>query len=219
MLDDMSAIVIDIAETGKLRAVTQLPLLIPDTLRKGDVIDGYELVRPFQHSDRVWLATRDGQRWTMKFAPIEARDNEAVLHLLREGNMECHAAARGIFCGGFGPGESDRPLLRHGVHRGAKSEDAAASRRLAVDEAVELGRFLVAASAHLLRLDLVHGDIKPENILVVSDYDRLRFKLIDLGSATEIFRSPRAPALPATSRRSVSCMRPSPSARRYSPWA
>jgi serine/threonine protein kinase len=62
-----------------------------------------------------------------------------------------------------------------------------ASRRLSVDEAVDLGRFLLEASAHLLRLDLVHGDIKPENILVVSHYDRLRFKLIDLGSATEIF--------------------------------
>jgi serine/threonine protein kinase len=34
---------------------------------------------------------------------------------------------------------------------------------------------------------LVHGDIKPENILVISDYDRLRFKLIDFGSSTEIF--------------------------------
>ncbi len=79
-LDDMSAIVIEIAETGKLRAVSQLPLEIPDTLRKGDRIDGYELVRPFSHSDRVWLATKDGQRWTLKFAPLEARDSEAVLH-------------------------------------------------------------------------------------------------------------------------------------------
>ena len=78
-LDDMSAIVIDVAATGKLRAVSQLPLEIPDALHKGDIIDGYELIRPFQYSDRVWLATRDGQRWTLKFAPREARDSEAVL--------------------------------------------------------------------------------------------------------------------------------------------
>src|SRR5207253_3227564 len=60
-------------------------------------------------------------------------------------------------------------------------------RPLAVDEAVALGKFLVEASQHLLRFDLVHGDIKPENVLVITGYDRLSFKLIDLGSATEIF--------------------------------
>ena len=49
--------VIDIAEAGKLRAVSQLPLEIPDALRKGDAIDGFTLVKAFQHSDRVWLAT------------------------------------------------------------------------------------------------------------------------------------------------------------------
>ena len=78
--DDMSAVVLDIAQTGQLYASTQLPLPIPETLNKGDVIDGYELVRPFQHSDRVWLATKDGHRWTLKFAPLEARGSEAVLH-------------------------------------------------------------------------------------------------------------------------------------------
>jgi serine/threonine protein kinase len=49
------------------------------------------------------------------------------------------------------------------------------------------GGFLCDAGIRLLQLDLVHGDIKPENVLVVSDYDRVRFKLIDLGSAAEVF--------------------------------
>ena len=187
MLDDMSAIVIDIAETGKLRAVSQLPLLIPDTLRKGEVIDGYELVRPFQHSDRVWLATKDGQRWTMKFAPLEARGNEAVLNQFVKETWNATRLRAEFFVESFAP---ERATARYYVMEFVEAPSLKmllASRRLAVDEAVELGRFLLAASAHLLRLDLVHGDIKPENILVISDYDRLRFKLIDLGSATEIF--------------------------------
>jgi serine/threonine protein kinase len=172
---------------SKLRAVTQLPLLIPDTLRKGDVIDGYELVRPFQHSDRVWLATRDGQRWTMKFAPLEARDNEAVLHLFVKETWNATRLHAEFFVEATAP---EKATARYYVMEFVEAPSLKmllASRRLAIDEAVELGRFLIAASACLLRLDLVHGDIKLENVLVVSDYDRLRFKLIDLGSATEIF--------------------------------
>ncbi len=186
-LDDASAIVIDIAETGRLRAVSQLPLPIPDTLRKGDVIDGYELVRPFQYSDRVWLATKDGQRWTMKFAPREACENEAVLNLFVKETWNATRLHADFFVEAFVP---ERATARYYVMEFIEApslKTLLASRRLSVDEAVELGRFLIDASAHLLRLDLVHGDIKPENILVINHYDRLRFKLIDLGSATEIF--------------------------------
>ncbi len=186
-LDDMSAIVIDIAETGKLRAVSQLPLPIPDTLRKGDTFDGYELVRPFQHSDRVWLATKDSQRWTLKFAPLEARDNEIVLNQFVKESWNATRLRAEFFVEAFVP---DWATARYYVMEFVEApslKTLLASRRLAVDEAVELGRFLLDASAHLLRLGLVHGDIKPENILVISHYDHLRFKLIDLGSATEIF--------------------------------
>src|SRR5207249_2293313 len=77
--DDASAIVLEVAEIGKLQAVRELPLRIPSLLEKGDEIDGFTLERPFQHSDRAWLAVRDGQRYTLKFAPVEARSNEAVL--------------------------------------------------------------------------------------------------------------------------------------------
>src|SRR6185369_11257536 len=79
--DDMSAIVLDVEKTGRLRAVKESPLEIPKTLGKGEVIDGFTLVKPFQHSDRVWLATRDGQKFTIKFAPVEAMENEEILNL------------------------------------------------------------------------------------------------------------------------------------------
>lgn len=186
-LDDMSAIVIDIAETGKLRAVSQLPLHIPETLRKGEVIDGYELVRPFQHSDRVWLATKDGQRWTLKFAPLEARDSETVLHQFIKETWNATRLQGAYFV------EAEVPEKRTAHYYVMEFVEAPSlrtllkARPLSVDEAVALGKFLVEASQHLLRFDLVHGDIKPENILVITGYDRLSFKLVDLGSATEIF--------------------------------
>ena len=72
-------------------------------LRKGDVIDGFTLLKPFQHSDRVWLATREGQRFTLKFAPLEARGNEAGAHAIRQGNVERHAAGGRLFLKAFVP--------------------------------------------------------------------------------------------------------------------
>jgi serine/threonine protein kinase len=43
-------------------------------------------------------------------------------------------------------------------------------------------------SQFLLRYDLVHGDIKPNNIMIAKDDDEnIEFKIIDFGSITEIF--------------------------------
>jgi serine/threonine protein phosphatase PrpC len=186
-LDDMSAIVIDVAETGKLRAVSQLPLPIPETLRRGEVIDGYELVRPFQHSDRVWLATKDDAHWSLKFAPLEARDNEAVLNAFVKEQWNATRLEAPFFVKAFVPEHATARYYVMEFVEAPSLKMLLKSRRLSVDEAIALGKFLLEASTHLLRHDLVHGDIKPENILVVSDYDHLRFKLVDLGSAAEVF--------------------------------
>ena len=189
-LDDASAIVIDIATTGMLRAVSQLPLPIPETLRKGDVIDGYELVRPFQHSDRVWLATKDDKRWTVKFAPLEARDDEEILARFIREEWNARRAAEAApepFVTAFAPEHATARYYVQEFIEAPSLKTVLKSRALGPDEAVALGRMLCSASQRLLGLDLVHGDMKPENVLVISDYDRLRFKLIDLGSAAEIF--------------------------------
>ncbi|MGB5966149.1 MAG: protein kinase, partial [Sulfurimonadaceae bacterium] len=60
---------------------------------------------------------------------------------------------------------------------------------LSIDNAINLAKFLHRAEAHLLNLGLVHGDIKPENIIVYRDKDAAgtRFKMVDFGSIVEIF--------------------------------
>ncbi|MBV9491925.1 MAG: protein phosphatase 2C domain-containing protein, partial [Verrucomicrobia bacterium] len=187
-LDDMSAVVLHIIETGKLSSVGKLPLEIPVSLHKGDVIGGFTLVRPFQQSDRVWLATRGAHRFTIKFAPVEARDNEAVLNqfVKETWNATCLQAPE-FFVKAFLPENATVRCYVMEFVEAPSLKMLLRSRRLAAEEAIALGQFLLAAGQHLLAIDLVHGDIKPENILVLNTYDSLTFKLVDFGSATEVF--------------------------------
>jgi serine/threonine protein kinase len=187
-LDDISAIVIQIEKTGKLAAVKSLPLAIPPNLRRGDQIDGYTLVKSFQQSDRVWLATRDNQRFTLKFAPQEAAQSDEILNaFVKESWNATRLQDGGFFPRSFVP---ERVTARYYVMDFIEASNLKAllrSRRLAVDEGVALGRFLLKAAQYLMRLDLVHGDIKPDNILVPGGYDSIDFKIVDFGSVTEVF--------------------------------
>ena len=186
--DDLSAIVLDIQTTGKLRAEGAVPQQIPAKLRQGQVIDGFTLIRPFQFCDRVWLATREGKRFALKFAPIEAHDSEELAHLFtKESWNATRLQDTRFFPAAFVPdGATSRYYAMEFIEAPSLST-LLRSRRLAVDEAVALGKFLLAASQYLLRFDLVHGDLKPENILTLSDFHGIQFRLVDFGSITELF--------------------------------
>jgi serine/threonine protein kinase len=186
-IDDMTAVVIDIARKGTMRAVSQQPLIIPDVLRKGNVIDGYELLRPFTGTDRVWLAQKDDRRWTLKFAPLEARHDEAYLERFVKEAWNAGRVEGDGFVTAFVPEDATARYYVQEFIEAPSLKLLLKSRQLAIDEAVGLGKFLCDAAMKLLRLDLIHGDLKPENILSVADYDRIRFKLVDLGSSAEIF--------------------------------
>jgi len=61
-------------------------------------------------------------------------------------------------------------------------------KNLSVDDAVNLAKVLLKMSQYLVGQDLVHGDIKPHNIIVEkASTDSLEFKIIDYGNITEIF--------------------------------
>jgi serine/threonine protein phosphatase PrpC len=186
-MDDMSAIVLNVRQIGKLRAMTERHLTIPKELHKGDIVDGYELMRSFQGTQRVWLADKDGHRVVIKFAPVEALESELHLDAFTRETWNATRVHSEHFVRGTEPaGQTmryylmefmDAPNLAVVLHE----------RVLSVDSAVGLGRFLAEACQTLLRLDLAHGDIKPENILCIGDYAKLTFKLVDLGSSAELF--------------------------------
>lgn len=186
-MDDMSAVVVDIARTGKLRAVSERPLEIPTVLHKGEMVDGFALLEPVQQGDRVWLAARNGKRFILKFAPVEARDNEVVLNQFVRETWNATRLQAGFFVHAFVPENASTRCYAMEFVDAPSLKELLRSRLLGVGEAVELGKFLLGACQYLLRHDLVHGDIKPENILVSSMDDRLEFKLVDFGSTAGIF--------------------------------
>jgi serine/threonine protein kinase len=70
---------------------------------------------------------------------------------------------------------------------GVSLKDFIAKKPLTVDMGIELAQFLLKMSHFLSKLDLVHGDIKPENILVSKRKDKFVFKMVDFGSITEAY--------------------------------
>lgn len=187
--DDMSAIVLNIEKAGKSHVVKDFPLAIPGTLHRHDVIDGFTLIKPFQYSDRVWLAERGEQRFTLKFAPVEGRDDEEALNRFIKEIWNATRLQDGsfFFPRAFVPERATTRFYAMEFIEAPTLKTLLRSRKLAVDEMIALGKFILAAAQHLLRLNLVHGDLKPENILVVPGYDSVQFKLVDFGSATEVF--------------------------------
>lgn len=186
--DDCAAIRIDIEGLGwtERREDHQLP--IPGKLASGQKHDGWTLLRSFGSNDRCWLAEREGCRQVMKFAPLEAIDQPLITQaFIKETWNAIRFSEESPFVKAW-----ENPL-RTSLYYIMEFVDAPGlatylkQRRLQVDEAVQLGIFLAGACIRLLRHDLLHGDIKPENILIGSAYDSVFFKLIDLGSCCEVF--------------------------------
>ncbi len=150
-------------------------------------MDGFTLKQPFKTNERIWVATRDGKPFALKFAPLKARENEEVHSQFVREMWTATRLRADYFAQAFVPERQSLlyyvqeyfpvPTLKH--FTGEKPLD--------VPEAVLLGKFLLNASQFLLRFDFVHGDLKPENILVFKRGDQLDFKLIDFGSITEVF--------------------------------
>ena len=187
-LDDIAAVVLEVEEVGAPSDGWTESLPIPDTLKAGDVVNGFTLRRSFRASDRIWLAAKAGDLFVLKFAPLDARANEAVLTQFIRETWHATSLKADFFPGAFVPENATAryyaleyfaaPTLRQWLAEHGPLDTA---------EAVSLGRFLLYAAQFLLRHDFVHGDVKPENILVLGERGALSFKLIDLGSVAEVF--------------------------------
>lgn len=186
--DDISAIVLDVIDVGDATATARQRLEILPSLRPGDQIDGHQLVRPLVDSTRVWLAQdANGGQVVLKFPPREAAEVETLRDaFVREAWNATRLTSPDLVRAWMPAGPTvhcyamefiDAPTLRSVLAAG----------KLGVEEARELGRFLLRVGEFLVRHDLVHGDIKPDNIVIRRGAEGVGFRLLDLGSAAELF--------------------------------
>jgi serine/threonine protein phosphatase PrpC len=188
LADDASAVVLDVIDRGITGPTSRQRLEICRFLRPGDVIDGFRLARPLDPNERVWLAADSkGAHVVLKFPPVEAADVETLRDaFVREAWNVTRLDSPDIVRAWIPESDTlrcyamefvDAPTLRTVLRAG----------RLGVEDACALGAFLLRIGQFLLRHDLAHGDIKPDNILVLRTSTDVTFKLLDLGSAAELF--------------------------------
>jgi len=124
----------------------------------------------------------------LKFPPLKAAWIEPVATLLC---VKCGTPANSIarfrprFCAQRRP----PALLRNGICRGANASGCSAKGPCCPLKSRSV-RFPVACYGKdqvLVSFDLVHGDIKPDNVLVLRNADSCSFLVLDLGSAVEVF--------------------------------
>ncbi len=185
--DDTTAVVIDILETDRRSILKQAKLIIPQTLKKEQVIDGYRLIKPLVQNNRTWECEQNGVNYVIKFAPIEVLDDERILDLYVKEAWNAIRLKAGYFPKAVIPKNRSHRYYVMQMIKGDEVKQYINKRLLSIDEGVHLAKFLLEMNQYLLKFDLVHGDIKPENIIRAQRKGKTYYKMVDFGSIVEIF--------------------------------
>jgi len=185
--DDTSAIVIDILDTDEVSKMKELPLNIPGKLKKGDEIDGYKLTLSLIQNDRTWVCEKNGVEHIIKFAPTEALDNPDILDLYVKEVWNAKRLKAGFFPKTYVPENRSARYYLMTKLEGITLKQYLKKRTLSIEESIVLAKTLLSMGQYLSKFDLVHGDIKPENIIVIERDGKRIFKIIDFGSITEVY--------------------------------
>ena len=185
--DDTTAVILEVLEADQIEIMKNLNLEIPEKLKKGDIIDGYELTLSLIQNDRTWVCKKNNQEYVIKFAPYEAIENEEILDLYVKEAWNAKRLKAGFFPKTFIPKQRSARYYLMTKLDGINLKQYLKKRNLSIDEAINLAKTLISMSEYLLKFNLVHGDIKPENIIVMQRDGKKIFKIIDFGSITEIF--------------------------------
>jgi serine/threonine protein phosphatase PrpC len=185
--DDTTAVVLNILEENQVEKLKSLNLPIPEKLTIGDEVDGFVLEKSLIQNDRTWLCIRKAKQYILKFAPIEAVDDPIILDLFVKEAWNSKRLKAGFFPKAIIPKKRSYRYYVMEAIDGIDLKTYIKKRKLHVDDAINLAKTLLHMSQYLLKFDLVHGDIKPENIMVIKRDGKLIFKIIDFGSMTEIY--------------------------------
>ncbi|MFA6137045.1 MAG: protein kinase [Sulfurimonas sp.] len=186
--DDTTAVVVEILEANEVEKLKQQNLPIPESLKKGETIDGYTLEKSLIQNERTWLCLKKNKHYILKFAPKEAIDDENILDFFVKEAWNAKRLKADFFPKAVIPKNRTQRYYVMQTFHGKDLNDYLTNKQITIDDAVELAKTLLKMSQFLLKYDLVHGDIKPNNIMIAKDTDEnTEFKIIDFGSITEIF--------------------------------
>ena len=185
--DDTSAVVLEINQTDEIQKMKDLKLLIPEKLKRGDVIDGYKLTLSLIQNDRTWVCEKNSKEYVIKFAPYEALENDDILDLYTKEVWNAKRLKAGFFPKSVVPKNRSARYYIMKKLDGITLKQYLKKRTLSIEDSITLAKTLLSMSQYLLKFNLVHGDIKPENIIVMRRDGKNIFKVIDFGSITEIF--------------------------------
>ncbi len=185
--DDTTAVVIEIKELDPRLKLKQTELTIQERYKKDEIIDGYRLVKPLIQNERTWLCEQKGVQYVIKFAPYEAADDEVILDYFVKEVWMAQRLKAGFFPKAVVPRKRTHRYYIMSYVEGTPLKEFIAKKPLSVDLSIELARFLLKMSQYLIKQNLVHGDIKPENIIVTKRKEKTVFKMVDFGSITEAY--------------------------------
>jgi len=186
--DDTTAVVLEVLKVDEREILKKQELVIPQTLKEGEVIDGYILEKPLIQNKRTWLCKKKTKRYVLKFPPIEAEEDTTLVDLFVKEAWNAKRLKADCFPKAVIPKNRTMRYYVMQFIEGDNLEEYLKKRQLSVDDAIELAKTLLEMGQYLIKQDLVHGDIKPHNIMVIKDEDEnLKFKIIDFGNITEVF--------------------------------
>lgn len=185
--DDTTAVVLEIKEVDPRLKLKQGNLIVQPYYKAQETIDGYTLLKPLIQNERTWLCEKKGLQYVIKFAPHEVVDDETLLDLFVKEVWMARRLKAGFFPKAVIPKNRTQRYYIMSFLEGVTLKVYIAKKPLSVDLSVELATFLLKMSQFLIKLDLVHGDIKPENIMLTQRKGKLVFKMVDFGSITEAY--------------------------------
>jgi len=186
--DDTTAVLLEILKVDEKEILRKQDLFIPQTLKEGQVIDGYLLEKSLIQNKRTWLCKKKTKRYILKFPPIEAIDDATLIDLFVKEAWNAKRLKADFFPKAVIPKNRTMRYYVLQYIEGESLHSYLKKHTLTIDDAIKLTKRLLQMGQYLIKRDLVHGDIKPENIMVVKDKDEnLQFKIIDFGNITEVF--------------------------------
>ena len=187
LLDDTTAVVVEILQENQIEKLKSQVLEIPEHLNIGDEIDGYTLEKSLIQNGRTWRCNKKGKKYVLKFALYEANEDETLLDAFVKEAWNSKRLKAGFFPKAVIPKNRTYRYYVMEAIDGIDLKTYLKKRKLYIDDAILMAKTVLKMNQYLLKFDLVHADIKPENIMVIQRNDKHIFKIIDFGSMSEIY--------------------------------